>query len=125
MAGAYNIGKLVWQITGDTSGIKRSLSDTENSAKKTAGTLSGIGSTIKSAFAIGAVVLFGKSIAKAASDAQETSQKFGVVFSKIQGDAQKAAKSLQEEFNFSSTAWDMPSWANNTDSQVGFCTWQC
>jgi len=104
MAGAYNIGKLVWQITGDTSGIKRSLSDTENSAKKTAGTLSGIASTIKSAFAIGAVVMFGKSIAKAASDAQETSQKFGVVFSKIQDDAQKAAKSLQEEFNFSSQA---------------------
>jgi len=121
MAGSYEIGKLVWRITGDTSGINKSLSDTEKSAKKTAGSLSGIASSIKSAFAIGAVVMFGKSLAKASSDAQETAQKFGVVFSSIQEDAQKAAKSLQTEFNFSTTAaMDMLAGTGNLLQGLGY-----
>lgn len=101
---SYEIGKLVWQITGDTSGIDKSLKSANKSAEETGKKFSGIGGIIAKAFAIGAVVAFGKSIAKAGSDAQETAQKFGVVFSTIQEDAQKAAKSLAQEFNFSNNA---------------------
>lgn len=101
---SYEIGKLVWQITGDTSGIDKSLKNANKSAEETGKKFSGIGGIIAKAFAVGAVVMFGKTIAKAGSDAQETAQKFGVVFSSIQGDAQKAAKSLAQEFNFSNNA---------------------
>ena len=101
---SYEIGKLVWQITGDTSGIDKSLKNANKSADDTGKKFAGLGGIIAKTFAIGAVVMFGKTIAKAGSDAQETAQKFGVVFSTIQDDAQKTAKSLAQEFNFSNNA---------------------
>lgn len=94
------IGQLVWRITGDNSGLKKALSDSETAASKTGKTFSGIGGVIAKAFAVGAVVAFGKSLAQAASDATETSQKFGVIFSSIQDQAREAAKVLQQEFGF-------------------------
>ncbi len=101
---SYEIGKLVWQITGDTSGIDKSLKNANKSADDTGKKFAGLGRIIAKTFAIGAVVTFGKTIAKAGSDAQETAQKFGVVFSTIQEDAQKTAKSLAQDFNFSNNA---------------------
>jgi hypothetical protein len=104
---SYDIGKLIWYILGDTSGIDKSLKNANKSADETGKKFSVLGGIIAKAFTVGAVVAFGKSIAKAGSDAQETAQKFGVVFSTIQGDAQKAAKSLAQEFNFPT----MPLWS--------------
>ena len=101
---SYEIGKLVWQITGDTSGIDKSLKNANKSADDTGKKFAGLGGMIAKTFTIGAVVMFGKTIVKAGSDAQETAQKFGVVFSSIQSDAQKTAKSLAQEFNFSNNA---------------------
>lgn len=101
---SYDIGKLIWYILGDTSGIDKSLNNTNKSVDNTGKKFAGLGGIIAKTFTLGAVVMFGKTIAKAGSDAQETAQKFGVVFSTIQEDAQKTAKSLAQDFNFSNNA---------------------
>jgi len=50
------------------------------------------------------VVGLGTALIKTASDAEETASKFGVVFSDISGDAQKAFKTLRNEYGLSSNA---------------------
>ena len=46
----------------------------------------------------------GAAMLKAASDAEETATKFGVVFSSISGDAEAAAKNLRDNFGLSSNS---------------------
>lgn len=101
---ATTIGELVWKITGDDSGIKTSLAQSEKMAKKTGGTFSKIALGITAAFAAIGFTRLTKGLIKLASDAEETSQKFGVVFSTVADKANEAAQSLAQNFGLSSTA---------------------
>ena len=94
---------MVWKITGDSSGIKKDLQQTENAAKKTGTTFSKVAKGIGVALAAIGIKRFTSSLLQAASDAEETANKFGVVFSSISKDANEAAKNLATNFGLSST----------------------
>lgn len=97
-----DIGELVYKITGDSSGLKFELLNAENQAKKSAqksGDAWGKLSSRLVGLGIGALItsFFTDSI-KAASDAEETAQKFGVVFKDIQESAASSAKNLADNY---------------------------
>lgn len=95
------LGELVWKITGDTSGIKKSLKNTEKGIAKMGKTTSGIGKLFKTAFAVvgvAAIVKFGKSLITAASNAEETAGKFGVVFDSVIDEANKLSGVLTSQY---------------------------
>lgn len=101
---ASNIGELVWRITGDNSGVKSSLKESEIAAKKTGSTFSKIAVGITAAFAAIGFTRLTKNLIKLASDAEETGQKFGVVFSTVADKANEAARSLAQNYGLSATA---------------------
>lgn len=139
MARRRNLGRLVWQITGDSTLLKKEIRNTNKllqrlnkglldfnknidkqfdgtskqakktneEVKKTESSFSKLGKTIKVAFAVGAVVGFGKAIANiskelinAASDAVEIQNKFDVVFKGIEDGAESATNTLVDGFGF-------------------------
>lgn len=107
MASKTDIGELVYKITGDSSGLKFELLSAENQARKSAqksGDAWGKLSSRLLGLGIGALItsFFTDSI-KAASDAEETAQKFGVVFKDIQADAAASAKNLADNYLLSRT----------------------
>lgn len=98
-----NIGSLVWKIEGDTKKIDKSLKSTETKMDK-------FGKMAKAAFSVAALVLFakkafdvGKALIGAASDAEETANKFNVVFDGITR-AGEAADNLAESYGLSHEA---------------------
>ena len=99
-----NIGELVWQIKGDTKGIDKSLKSTETKLGKFA-------KAVKGAFITGAVVLFGKAVFDigkrligVASDAEETRNKFNVVFADVADAARQSAEEISDGYGLSQTA---------------------
>ena len=96
-------GEIIWKITGDKSGLDKSLKKSEKSAKGFGKTMKTIGKTIGIAFAIAKVSQFMKYIVKSASDATEVGQKFGVVFKGITKDANKMAKDIANNYGISRT----------------------
>lgn len=102
-----NVGELVYKITGDSSGLKFELLSAEEQSKKSAKKSGDAFSKLKSqllGLGIGAIItrFFTDSI-KAASDAEETAQKFSVVYKDIQKDAADAAKNLADNYLLSRT----------------------
>ena len=100
---ATKIGELVWKITGDTKNIDKSLKSTDSKMAK-------FGKSVVAAFSVAALVLFakkaydvGKVLIGAASDAEETANKFGVVFNGLT-DAAEAADNLAESYGLSHEA---------------------
>jgi hypothetical protein len=97
------VGKLVVEITGDSSQLNKNL---DTSQKK----LKGISTTAKASLAVVATAVaaaafqIGKASIAAASRAEETESKFRTVFSSIQDSAEEAAENLQENFGLSSRA---------------------
>jgi len=100
----HELGNLVWRITGDDSGLKKSIGGADKQVSSFGSKVKKIGGLIAGAFAVRSVIRFGKEALIAASRAEETANKFGVVFSSIQKDAQEAAQNLQENFGMSSEA---------------------
>ncbi|MDD4689077.1 MAG: hypothetical protein PHE51_04945 [Eubacteriales bacterium] len=102
------IGQLIYRITGDNSGLKKSLKDSENAAKQSG---TSFGNVLKAGLAsaaaavsIGQIINIFKGTVKAASDAAEENQKFGVVFSRSFGAASAAAKELTDSYGLSDVA---------------------
>lgn len=100
---ATNIGQLIWQIDADTKGIDKSLKATDSKLGK-------FGKAVKAAFAAGAVIAFAKAafevskkLVLVASDAQETANKFDVVFDGVTR-AADAADNLAESYGLSHEA---------------------
>lgn len=101
---ATTIGELVWKITGDTKNIDQSLKSTDSKLGKFA-------SAVKGAFAVGAVIAFGKAtfdigkkLIGISSDAEETRNKFNVVFADVADAANQAAEEIAEGYGLSQTA---------------------
>ena len=91
------IGELVWKITGDNSGVNKKAKETETTFKRMV-------KVISTAVAGIGFLQITKQLVRLASDAEETANKFGVVFSSISDDANAAAKNLVDNFGLSSTA---------------------
>lgn len=98
---AMTAGEIVWRITGDKSGFDKSIKSTEKSAKSLGNTMKQVGKTIGVALAAAGLTRFMKDMVKAGSDAEETAQKFGVVFKGVSKEANKMAKELADSFGFS------------------------
>ena len=107
MAKQRTLGELVWKITGDTTDVNRKFKQTNQEAQGLGTTVKNTGSLIQSAFkgaAFVAVTAFTKTLITAASEAEETRNKFNVTFSSISEQANAAAENLQESFGLSSQA---------------------
>lgn len=104
MAEKIQIGELVYKVTGDVSGLKAALQNVDVQAEKSANTFQKLGGFLKQALAVGGTYALGKTLVKASSDAEETANKFRVVFSTIADGADTAAKKLAESFGYSLTA---------------------
>jgi len=105
---ATKIGDLFYKITGDSKGLDNSLKKSNTEVTGFGKKLGNIGSIIKGALFTGAliagarkVVDFSRQIITAASDAEETSNKFTVVFSTVADDAKAAADRIKDEFKLS------------------------
>lgn len=108
------LGELVWKITGDNSGLDKSLKktdaavkDTGKSIDNTTGKVGGMSTALKVGLAGAAIFAFSKlkqffgGAIDAASDAAETAQKFGNVFPGITKKANATAKALTSVANVS------------------------
>ena len=116
-----NLGELVFKITGDNSGLKRSLNDTEKATSKTASTFKKVGLAALGFFAADRIFAFGKAVVKAASDAEETANKFGAVFSDITSSAIETANAVAAAYNISNTeAKEFISTTGNVLTSLGY-----
>jgi len=95
----YDLGQLVFKITGDNSGFKKSMDDTKKSATGVGNVLKSIATIVSS---VGLASFFSKA-SKAASDAEETTSKFNVVFSKIKPIAESTAQALSDAYGLGIT----------------------
>jgi lambda family phage tail tape measure protein len=110
-----DLAKLAVEVTGKgIAQVKRGLDQLGNSAKKTesaAGKLTSEFVNMKTAagalvgaLAVREVAMVGSAFVQAASEAAETQNKFSVVFSSIQEDAEKTAQTLQYAYGMSNQA---------------------
>jgi hypothetical protein len=79
------------------------LNDAESALQKFATKSIAIGAGLTAAVTL-PIIALGNATLKAASDAQETASKFGVVFRDIQGSAEESFKILRNEYGLSTTA---------------------
>ena len=100
---ATTIGELVWKINGDTKDIDSSLKSTDSK-------LQAFGKAVVAAFSVAAVIAFtrkaadlGNQLITLASSAEETANKFNVVFNGMQA-ASDAAENLASNYGLSSEA---------------------
>jgi len=98
------IGEIYYRITGDNSGLKNTLNESDQGANKLVGTLMNVGKAIAGAFIVKQIFDVGKAIIGVASDANETSSKFGVVFSSISDRANQTASDISEGYGMSRNA---------------------
>ena len=101
------LGNLIWKITGDTKDFDKSIASTDKKTKGLGKTFQGLGTLAKTfitGVAVKAIVDMGKKLVALSSDAEETQNKFDVVFSSIKGDADSAARNLAENYGLSSRA---------------------
>jgi|GEM_PF-1243977 len=105
------IGKLIYKITGDTAQLNKSVDTSDKKVKGLGKTLSNLGKLIKGAAITGVIIAAGKTVANfaktitlSASDAEETGNKFAVVFKDIKSEADAVAENLRKNYGLSSTA---------------------
>ena len=102
------IGRLVYEITGDTSGMTRSLGEAKGSASVFSTFMGGwavkVAGIIGSAFAINKLVDWNKKMLEAASAANETASRFGGTFVTAIKKANAAVADLTSQYGFSTQA---------------------
>jgi len=89
------VGDLVWRITGDSTDYNKKVKASEKSGQALLSTMTRVGSLVGG-------VLFGKKLITAASNAEETINKFNVTFKGIGDAANAAASNLSDSFGLSS-----------------------
>ncbi len=116
---ATEIGELVWKINGDTRNFDKNLNKTEKGLGKFGKVIKGLG--IAAAITAGVVALakFTKASISAASEAEETANKFNVVFAGVGEAARTAADELASSYGLSNTASE-GLLANTADLLNGF-----
>lgn len=101
------IGTLFWEIEADTKKFDKGAKKTEKQVKTLGQKFSNLGKIITTGFAVAAVAgiaKVSKELILAASDAEETRNKFDVVFRDIAIAAEESATDLSTNFGLSSTA---------------------
>lgn len=96
----------------------KSLQKKSRSLKKFGNTLSGVGKGMTAAITL-PVVGLGAAMLKSAADAEETRNKFNVVFGNIATEAQASQKTLQDSFDLSASA-SQKLLSNTGDLLTGF-----
>jgi len=101
------LGDLFWRIRADTTDFEKGAKKTNKDAQGLGKSLAKVGKLVKASFAAAIVVgvaNVSKEMILAASNAEETSQKFNVTFRDIQGAAEQTAQSMAANFGLSKTA---------------------
>jgi hypothetical protein len=98
------IRELKVRITGDNSGLQRSLKDSQKKISGFSNVLKGAVAGMAAAFSFAVVIRGLGNVTKAASDAQETFSKFDTVFRDVSKAAEKEFKTLRDEYGLSSVA---------------------
>lgn len=99
------IGTLFYEITGKNDKFKKNLKESDNAVKKTGKGLSKFGKLAKGIFGVLIVGAIGKTVGaliKAASTAEETRNKFNVVFQDVRKEADLMAETLQKDYGLAS-----------------------
>jgi tape measure domain-containing protein len=110
---SYDIGRLVWKVEGDTSGVDQSLKKTESGFGK-------LGGAIKGFMALGIVGTF-YSLGKAVLSASATMEKSKVAFTTMLGSAEKANALLKEMTSFAAnTPFELPEIVNAGKQLLAF-----
>ncbi len=121
---AQTLGELVLKLQLDQAQFQTQLNKIQADVKKTSGNFGVLGTALKAlpwAAAAAGIYRVGAAIAKASSDAQETQQKFNVVFSGIQVQATETAKRLSESFRLADqTSKELLSSTANILQSFGF-----
>jgi hypothetical protein len=120
----YKIGELFWKILADTSSFKSEIKKSETQTKSLGSTVSTTAKLMKiamtSAAVVGAAALT-RELISAASTAEETRNKFNVVFSDVSDAAETAAENLSDGFGLSQqAAEDLLSGTGDLLSGFGF-----
>jgi hypothetical protein len=100
----YNLGNLVYKITGDNSGLKTSMNESKGIIDKAPEWIKKVGVAIAGAFAVDKIIDFGKEITNAANKAENISKRFGVVFSGIPDTANAAAAELAKNYDMTNSS---------------------
>lgn len=107
MAGNY-IGTLVYRITGETSGVDKSLSETKSKTESFGSHIGGwatkVAGLFAAAFTIGKIVEFDKKLLEVASHSNEVSSRFANTFPGAIAKANGAISELTDSYGYSSTA---------------------
>lgn len=101
------IGDLFWLVNADTSKFDKALKKTDKSAKGMGAQFKTLANIIKGSMAVAAVAGVAKismALVHAASEAEETRNKFDVVYRDISVAAEAAAENLADNFGLSGTA---------------------
>jgi hypothetical protein len=101
------LGELYYKITGDTTNLDKGLTTSDKKVSTLGKSFTGFGKIVTAAIAVVAVAgvtKLSKSLILAASEAEETRQKFSVVFSKVAEDATASAKEIADSYGLSQTA---------------------
>ena len=110
---AVNIGTLQAFIVADNSGLLRAVKQSNAAMARTAKRAAEMSAKVAASFdrvgkslTLGVtlpIVAAGTAMAKAAIDAEETANKFAVVFSTVRGDANAMAEALRNDFGLART----------------------
>lgn len=102
------LGSMRVEIVGDNSQLDGAINQSERRTEELGSTVTSLGKTFKKVFTGVAILAVVKGLAKvtkelvsAASDAEETKNKFTVVFSSVADEAEEAADRIKDEFKLS------------------------
>ena len=115
----FKIGEMFWKIKADTKEFDSGAKKTGKEVKGLGNLVNKVGAIFTAAFAVVAIKAIGsvgKELILAASEAEETRNKFKVVFGTISESAEEAAQRIKDEFKISGQATE------NFLSQVGDIT---
>jgi hypothetical protein len=98
------IGEMTVRIVGDNSQLNSSMKDSEKKAKKFGSSMGKLFTGVGFALAVAGIAKVSKSLILASSNAQETRNKFNVVFKDISKEANASAENLSKSFGLSATA---------------------
>lgn len=97
----YELGELYYRITGETSDLNKALTKADQGARNTGKSFAKLGGIITSALSIVALTKFSKASIKAASDAEETRNKFNVTFRDVRRQADLVAENITKNYGVS------------------------
>lgn len=93
------------EVLGDVKDLNKKLGDVDSKLGKFGGAMKGLGAAVAGAFAVGAIVDFGKQVVSAASDAQQSMGATETVFGKASQSIVKASETAAEKYGLSANTY--------------------